>query len=209
MIHGTMAPVSGSPAPMLFHVGNAMVGPMDSRVPLQGINMMGMAKGISNGARAEIEIVGISGVTPSGEAFSLQCTGYVIGPDTMVGVKGILRDIPEGYFKKILPANFLSAGAAAFANSTMQTTESMNGQQFSNIKPGQEVKNAMLTGLSQTVTEATDVLNKRLRDWKSAVEISMGQEVVIVILDQVKVEAMSVDFGDQLQGGSASKSMLR
>ena len=208
IIHGAMAPVTGKPAPLLFYVGTAWVGPNHSRVPLQGIMIVGMATGQTNGSRAIVEPVLISGVTPNGEAFSLPCNGYVIGKDAMEGIKGILRDVPPGYWMKVTPLNFLSAGAAAMADSTKQTTSTYGGQQFTNTTPGKELAGAGYSALSKSLTEAADVFNRRLRDWQICVEVEPKQDVVIVLLQEVIVNAMTQSLVDGATVGKA-KSVIR
>jgi hypothetical protein len=208
VVHGLLAPADGNPAPILFHVGQAWVGPMHSRTPLQGIMMLGMAKGKTNGSRAEIELSIISGVTPNGEAFTVNARGYVLGPDGHLGIKGILRDVPPGYWKKVTPLNFLSAGAAALAETTTQTQSDISGQQFSNIKAGKELSNAAYSALSATISDAANVFNRRLRDWKTAVEIDPLQDVTLILVDEVPVEAMSVSMNSPGYG-ARPKSYVR
>lgn len=193
LVYGVHAPVGGNPAPMILKVKGKFFGPNGSSLPLNDVVVIAKAVGQKAKSRALVQVTTISGVTAKGKAFAVKANGYVIGKDAIAGIEGKLLDSPPNFFFKYTGMGALSAAAAALSDSTTETRVDSTGQQFTNIKPGKVAQNAAYTGLSNAISKSADVVNRRLESWEEIVVVDGDQEVVVVILEPVKLEAYDAD----------------
>ena len=194
LVFGAHAPLTGEPAPMIFKLLDIIRGPSRSSVPLGEAIMIGKAKANVSASRADVQVVGISGVSPIGQAYSHKMNGYVVGGDAQAGISGKLIDLPPGAFLKTGFVGFLAAGADALRGATVSSQTDGYGGTTQNVIPGQEAKNAAYTGLADAFGKIGDVFSKRMSEHITVVEVKPNQEVVVVVLEPIVLEVVEYDM---------------
>ena len=192
LLHTVPAPVERGVLPLppvLLKLNGSATTPNDFKVPLDDCYMIGKAQGDWNFvggkelARAEIQLVKLVCVLPSGKVVEKKVNAYVVDEDTgLEGATGKLLDLSGEQILKYTSINTLTSFFSALAQSAQETTTTPDGYTINKItKPA---KYALFSSLSKSWNEYTRFYENRLKKVNPVVLVP-PKKVEVVFLSQV------------------------
>ena len=192
ILHTVPAPVERGILPLppvLLKLSGSAVTPNDFEVPLDDCYMIGKAQGDWNFvggkelARAEIQLVKLVCVLPSGKVVERKVNAYVVDESTGIeGATGKLLDLSGEQILKYTSINTLTSFFSALAQSAQETTTTPDGYTINKIT--QPAKYALFSSLSKSWNEYTRFYESRLKKVNPVVLVP-PKKVEVVFLSQV------------------------
>jgi conjugal transfer pilus assembly protein TraB len=160
ILNGLDAPTGGqaqsNPTPVLMKVMDSATLPNGFKADLRGCTISGNGYGDISSERALIRLDRLACISDDGGAIDIAVKGYVAGEDGKAGMRGRLVTKTGQLLANGLLAGIGSGIGQAFQNSATVVQTNPFGNQTQQIKPGEEVK----AGLSSGVGKAFDQLAK-------------------------------------------------
>lgn len=187
LLTGVFAPGDKSnPLPCLFSVDEAFYGPSRTRIPLKGLLGIGKAVADVNSRRAIVQVQKLSYVLSDGKNWEKDVPGYVCGADGTLGIQGkVIRSTGKALAGSFI-SGFLSGAAEALSLAETTTIADTTGT-LSSIT-GNTANYAAYSGLSTAAGKLSEYYAKMLDEIITAVEVSKGQQIQIVIQSGVEIE---------------------
>ncbi|MDO9573371.1 MAG: TraB/VirB10 family protein [Candidatus Contubernalis sp.] len=187
LLTGVFAPGDRSnPLPVLFSVDEAFYGPARTRIPLKGLLGIGKAVADVNSRRAIIQVHKLSYVCTNVKNWEKDVPGYICGADGVLGLEGkVIRATGKAFAGSFI-SGFLSGAAEALAMGET-TTSAVAGGAISAVT-GDVGKFAAFSGLSAAAGKLSDYYAKMLDEIITAVSVTKGQKLTIVIQQGVEIE---------------------
>lgn len=204
LLSGVYAPVKNSqPLPVLVHFNELAHAPNAARVPVDRCWAVAKAVGDITSARAIMQLDQISCTLPDGRAFSAPVSGWINGPDGVLGIPGEVIEHTGPFLAKAALAGFIQGGAAGLsqAEATVTTTP-LGGSQT--IVSGNTGQFAALQGLSSTAKRMADFYAAQLEALVPAVFVKAGGRGAAVIQNGVTIDGLPVHA---VRGASPWKSL--
>lgn len=187
LLNGLDAPTSGaaqkSPTPVLVRVKHDAILPNRARMDVKECFIVASGFGVMSTERAQLRTEGVSCVREDGGVIETNISGYVIGEDGKVGMRGRLVSKQGALVAKSLASGFLGGLGKALMptgvtglnlnpTSVMQTQSSDMSTAF---------EAGMLGGASNSLSQIAKFYLDIAKEMVPVVEIDAGRPVTIVL----------------------------
>ncbi len=180
-----------NPLPVLISLDEAFYGPNQSRIPLKGAFVMGLAYGDLVSERALIQIIAISSVLPDGVTFeNEQNLGYVTDGFGELGIRGQVIHNTGRQLATTFMSGFLGGGAQALADQEVSTRQNEDGDTVKQVT-GNGTKNAVFQGLAVSAGKMSDYYAKQMENLVPAIHVRNGQPVYFIVQKGVTINGLS------------------
>ena len=157
VLHGVYASTGGAaasqPMPIVMKVEAPAQLPNRWRTAVQSCHVTGSATGDLSSERIHIRLDRLSCVSKKGETLDVRATGYAVGPDGKVGVRGTLITRSGQAIANALSLSILSGvGRAVSLSAQSTTTSTLTGTQTT------DYENAWKSGIGHGISEGSDRL---------------------------------------------------
>lgn len=170
---------ASQPLPMLIRVEDLAILPNAWKSNVTSCHLTASASGDLSSERVFVRLDRLSCVGKKGEALDVRVTGYAVGEDGKVGVRGRLVTRSGQAIASALSVGMLSGLGTAISRSNEEVTTSITGTQ------SRRYRNAWASGLGDGLTDAMDRITDyylKLADRIFPVlEVDAGRPVDIVI----------------------------
>lgn len=174
----TGANALSQPRPVVIRLTRQAILPNKKRSNIASCHATASASGNLSSERVEIRLDRLTCIRPDGQPLDVRATGYVVGEDGKVGLRGRLISRSGQAIASALSVGILSGLGQAVSDSAQSVTTSITGTQT------KEVKNAWLNGLGHgTATSMERIVDYYLKLAEQifpVLEINAGREVDIV-----------------------------
>lgn len=174
----TGAGAAGQPLPMVIRLENTAILPNAWRSQVTACHVTASATGDLSSERAFVRLDRLSCVGKKGEALDVRVSGYAVGEDGKVGVRGRLVTRSGQAIASALSVGLLSGLGESITRSNEEITTSITGTQ------SKRYKNAWLSGMGEGLSSSMDRITDyylRLADRIFPVlEVDAGRPVDLV-----------------------------
>lgn len=174
----TGAGAASQPLPMVIRLENTAVLPNAWRSQVTACHVTASATGDLSSERAFVRLDRLSCVGKKGEALDVRVSGYAVGEDGKVGVRGKLVTRSGQAIASALSVGLLSGLGESITRSSEEVTTSITGTQ------SKRYKNAWMSGMGEGLSDSMDRITDyylRLADRIFPVlEVDAGRPVDLV-----------------------------
>ena len=187
LLNGLDAPTSGSatknPTPVLVRIKHEAVLPNRARMDLSECFVIMSGYGSMSQERAILRAEGISCVRDDGGVVETNLSGYAVGEDGRVGIRGRVVTKQGAMLAKSLASGFLS-GLGKALTPTGVTGLNLNPsgvQQTQSLDLGTAFESGILGGASSSLNQISKFYLDIAREMVPVVEIDAGRPVTIIV----------------------------
>lgn len=187
LLNGLDAPTSGaaqkSPTPVLIRVKHDAILPNRARMDVKECFIVASGFGVMSTERAQLRTEGVSCVREDGGVIETNLSGYVIGEDGKVGMRGRLVSKQGALIAKSLASGFLSGlGKALTPTGVMGLNLNPTSMvQTQSYDMGTAFEAGMLGGASNSLNQIAKFYLDIAKEMVPVVEIDAGRPVTIVL----------------------------
>lgn len=146
----TGAGAASQPLPMVIRIEDRAILPNAWRTNVTSCHVTASASGDLSSERVFVRLDRLSCVGKKGEALDVRVTGYAVGEDGKVGVRGKLVTRSGQAIASALSVGMLSGLGSAVSRSSEEVTTSITGTQ------SKRYRNAWASGLGEGLSDAMD-----------------------------------------------------
>ncbi|MGA1847260.1 TrbI/VirB10 family protein [Deferribacter abyssi] len=178
----TMQAGTNNPQPTLINVNKDAILPNNYSTDIVDCFLLGSGYGDLSSERAYIRLVKLSCIDKNKQVIDTDITGWVIGEDGKVGVRGRLVSKQGSLLAKALLAGFAEGVSKAFTNSASNISVTPEGS-VSTIDPNKTFQAAAYTGIGEAMKRLEDFYMKMAESMFPVIEVGAGRTVTVVIKD--------------------------
>ncbi|KAA0257527.1 hypothetical protein FHQ18_09295 [Deferribacter autotrophicus] len=178
----TMQAGTNNPQPILINVNKDAILPNNYSTDIVDCFLLGSGYGDLSSERAYIRLVKLSCIDKNKQVIDTDITGWVIGEDGKVGVRGRLVSKQGSLLAKALLAGFAEGVSKAFTNSASNISVTPEGS-VSTIDPNKTFQAAAYTGIGEAMKRLADFYMKMAESMFPVIEVGAGRTVTVVIKD--------------------------
>jgi conjugal transfer pilus assembly protein TraB len=187
LLNGLDAPTSGAaqknPTPVLIRIKHDAILPNRARLDIKECFVIASGFGSMSTERANLRTEGISCVREDGGVIETNLSGYVIGEDGKVGMRGRLVSKQGSMIAKSLASGFLSGlGKALTPTGVVGLNLAPSGTvQTQNQDLGTAFEAGVLGGASNSLNQISRFYLDIAKEMVPVVEVDAGRPVTIVL----------------------------
>lgn len=198
LLGGLDAPTGGqaqsNPHPILMRVQDNAFLPNRFRLEIKECFILASAYGDISSERAIARLETLSCVRDDGSTVDVPVKGYVVGEDGKAGMRGRLVSKQGQVLANALLAGIGSGIGQAFQSSTMIQSVSPLGA-TSTIKPGQEIKSGVATGIGKALDRLSQYYISLAEKLFPIVEVDAGRIVEVVFTKGFSIKTNQEETG--------------
>lgn len=195
LLTGVMAPVDGTPYPVVFKLTGPIEGPDGSSLDVGEARLIAAAQGSEADSRALFRLTQLSIRHPNGRRAVIEVDGWIVGEDGIRGMSGRLID----KLGRLIVATALVSGAAALGERLDDRTQVViDNDRGSGLQVDQsDLDYATASALTDASNRLGQVLLNRYEALVPVVEILSGREVAAIFSKPAEIAVLS----DEVLGG--------